>query len=276
MSNPKTKVWFITGTSKGFGRIWAEAALKRGDRVIATARDKATLNALEQTYGDAVLTLGLDVTDRQATVDAVTQGVAKFGRIDVAVANAGYGHFGFVEELNEAEVRAQLETNVLGSLWTIQAVLPVLRRQASGHIVQLSSIGGVLAFPGLGVYHASKWAMEGLCESLSQEVAGFGIKVTLVEPTGYATDWGGPSAKASAPLSAYQGVRDALAVGNQGWVQGKPEATAEAILALVDAQDPPPRLLLGAHTVAMVDQVYQRRLATWKAWEPVSTKAHGV
>jgi NAD(P)-dependent dehydrogenase (short-subunit alcohol dehydrogenase family) len=276
MSASKNKVWFITGTSKGFGRIWAEAALQRGDQVIATARDKSTLQPLVQKYGEAVLALSLDVNSRQATVDAVAQGVAKFGRIDVAIANAGYGHFGYVEEITEAEARAQLETNVLGSLWTIQAVLPVMRQQKSGHILQLSSIGGILAFPGLGIYHASKWAMEGLCDSLSQEVSSLGIKVTLVEPTGYSTDWGGPSAKASKQMDAYAAARKAREGASGNFVPGKPEATAEAILTLVDSPEPPLRLMLGAGTVGMAEHFYGQRLKTWKDWESVSTKAHGA
>lgn len=274
MNASQAKVWLITGTSKGFGRIWAEAALARGDKVVATARDPKTLDGLTK-YGDAVLALGLDVTDRQASVDVVAQAVATFGRIDVAVSNAGYGHFGFVEELSESEVRDQFETNVLGSLWVIQAVLPVMRRQQSGHIVQLSSIGGVVAFPSLGIYHASKWAVEGLCDSLSQEVAGFGVKVTLVEPAGYSTDWGGPSARHSQPLDVYQPARDALRARGGAMPMGKPEATAEAILALVDSPEPPLRLFLGAITLPMVEKVYQSKLDSWKQWWAVSARAQG-
>lgn len=275
MNASQAKVWLITGTSKGFGRIWAEAALARGDKVVATARDPRTLDGLRTKYGDAVLALGLDVTDRHASVDVVAQAVATFGRIDVAVSNAGYGHFGFVEELSESEVRDQFETNVLGSLWVIQAVLPVMRRQQSGHIVQLSSIGGVVAFPSLGIYHASKWAVEGLCDSLSQEVAGFGVKVTLVEPAGYSTDWGGPSARHSQPLDVYQPARDALRARGGAMPMGKPEATAEAILALVDSPEPPLRLFLGAITLPMVEKVYQSKLDSWKQWWAVSARAQG-
>lgn len=275
MGASQAKVWLITGTSKGFGRIWAEAALSRGDKVIATARDPKSLDGLKAKYGDSVLPLGLDVTDRQASLDAVAQGVARFGRIDVAVSNAGYGHFGFVEELSESEVRSQLETNVLGSLWVIQAVLPVMRKQKAGHILQLSSIGGVVAFPSLGIYHASKWAVEGLCDSLSQEVAGFGIQVTLIEPAGYSTDWGGPSATHSTPNPAYQPARDAMKARGAALPMGKPEATAEAILTLVDSPSPPLRLFLGAVTLPMVETIYQTKLDTWKQWWSVSSQAQG-
>ncbi|HEY5473757.1 MAG TPA: SDR family NAD(P)-dependent oxidoreductase, partial [Candidatus Limnocylindrales bacterium] len=187
------KIWFITGTSKGFGRIWAEAALQRGDKVAATARDAGTLADLVDTYGDAVLPMTLDVTDK-ATVDAaVGRAHEHFGRLDVVVNNAGYGLFGTIEEVTEDQARAEFETNLFGALWVTKASLPYLREQGSGHIIQVSSIGGVNAFPGLGLYHASKWALEGFTQSLRAEVEGFGIKVTLIEPTGYATDWSGPS-----------------------------------------------------------------------------------
>ena len=160
------KVWFITGTSRGFGREWAQAALERGDKVAATARNVSTLDDLVEKYGDAVLPLALDVTDREAAFAAVQQAHATFGRLDVVINNAGYGHFGFIEEVTEQEARAQIETNVFGALWVTQAALPFLREQGSGHIIQVSSIGGITAFPGIGLYHASKWALEGYSQSL--------------------------------------------------------------------------------------------------------------
>src|SRR5690606_11464138 len=198
-----SKVWFITGASRGFGREWAIAALDRGDRVAATARDVSTLDDLRDRFGDAVLAMTLDVTDRAADFAAVQRAHDHFGRLDIVVNNAGYGHFGFVEELTETEVRDQMETNFFGALWVTQAALPYLRRQRSGHIIQVSSIGGVSAFADLGAYHASKWALEGLSQSLSLEVAPFGIHVTLIEPGGYATDWGGSSARRSATMPEY-------------------------------------------------------------------------
>jgi NAD(P)-dependent dehydrogenase (short-subunit alcohol dehydrogenase family) len=205
------KTWFITGTSRGFGREWAIAALDRGDQVAATARNPGTLADLVTKYGDAIVPVKLDVTDRQAAFAAVRQAHERFGRLDVVVNNAGYGQFGMVEEISEAEIRAQLETNVLGALWVTQAALPFLREQGGGHIIQVSSIGGVSAFMNTGAYHASKWALEGFSQSLSQEVAGFGIKVTLIEPTGYSTDWSGSSARHATPLPAYDHIRDAAA-----------------------------------------------------------------
>src|ERR1700709_2051858 len=161
-----SKVWLITGTSKGFGRIWAEAALARGDKVAATARDIKTLQALADRYGENVLPLTLNVDDKVADEAAVAQTIARFGRIDVAINNAGYGLFGTIEEVSEAEARAQMETNFFGALWVTQAVLPQMRAQGSGRIIQVSSIGGVNAFPTIGLYHASKWALGGVSQSL--------------------------------------------------------------------------------------------------------------
>ncbi|MCK5754073.1 MAG: SDR family NAD(P)-dependent oxidoreductase, partial [Mycobacterium sp.] len=152
------KVWFITGTSRGFGREWAIAALERGDKVAATARDVATLDDLAAEHGDALLPIQLDITDRDADFAAIKAAHDHFGRLDIVVNNAGYGQFGFVEELSEDEARAQIETNVFGALWITQAALPYLRAQRSGHILQVSSIGGITAFPNVGIYHASKWA----------------------------------------------------------------------------------------------------------------------
>src|ERR1035438_6079579 len=201
------KTWFITGASRGFGREWAMAALDRGDHVTATARDIASLDDLAAKYGDAILPLRLDVTDRDADFAAVKLAHDYFGRLDVVVNNAGHGQFGMVEEISEAEIRAQLETNLLGALWLTQAALPYLREQASGHIVQVSSIGGLSAFPNTGAYHASQWALEGLSQSLAAEVAGFGVKVTLIVPTGYTMDWAGSSARHATELPAYEPVR---------------------------------------------------------------------
>ena len=197
------KVWFITGTSRGFGREWTIAALERGDKVAATARDTSTLDDLATKYGDALLPITLDVTDRDADFAAVKQAHDHFGRLDIVVNNAGYGQFGFIEELSEAEARDQIETNVFGALWVTQAALPYLRAQRSGHIIQVSSIGGITAFQNVGIYHASKWALEGFSQALAQEVASFGIHVTLIEPGGFSTDWAGSSAKRATPLPDY-------------------------------------------------------------------------
>ena len=275
MAQSTGKVWFLTGTSKGFGRIWAEAALERGDRVVATARDVETVRELEQKYGDRALALALDVTDKAAVGAAVARTLERFGRIDIAVNNAGYGQFGMVEELSEAEARAQMETNLFGALWVTQAVLPHMRAQKSGHIIQVSSIGGINAFPAIGMYHASKWALEGISQSLAQEVASFGIHVTLVEPAGYSTDWSGPSAKHATPISAYDPVREARAKARSAAVPGDPDATGPAILKVVDAEKPPLRIFFGTTGLPMTKTEYASRISLWEEWNGVSTEAQG-
>ena len=270
------KTWFITGTSRGFGREWAIAALDRGDEVAATARDIASLDDLVAKYGKAILPIRLDVTDRDADFAAVKLARDYFGRLDVIVNNAGYGQFGMVEETSEAEIRAQLETNLLGALWVTQAALPYLREQGHGHILQVSSIGGISAFMNTGAYHASKWALEGLSQSLVAEVAGFGIKVTLIEPTGYATDWAGSSAKHAAPLPAYEQVREQAAQARaRRFTAGDPGATRDAVLRLVDTQNPPLRLFLGEAPLGIATADYESRLATWREWQPVAAAAQG-
>jgi NAD(P)-dependent dehydrogenase (short-subunit alcohol dehydrogenase family) len=270
------KTWFITGTSRGFGREWAIAALDRGDKVAATARDVSSLGDLVFRYGDALLPIQLDVTDRDGDFAAVKRARERFGRLDVIVNNAGYGQFGMVEEISEQEIRAQLETNLLGALWVTQAALPYLREQGSGHILQVSSIGGISAFLNTGAYHASKWALEGLSQSLAQEVAGFGIKVTLIEPTGYSTDWAGPSARHATPLPAYEAVRQQAAQARASrFTPGDPAATRDAVLRLVDTPSPPLRLFLGEAPLGIATADYESRLATWRQWQPVAAAAQG-
>jgi NAD(P)-dependent dehydrogenase (short-subunit alcohol dehydrogenase family) len=270
-----SKTWFITGTSRGFGREWTKAALERGDRVAATARDTSTLDDLQTEYGDALLSLALDVTDRKAAFGAVAEAYEHFGRLDIVVNNAGYGHFGMVEEISEQEARAQLETNLFGALWVTQAALPFLREQRSGHIVQVSSIGGISAFPNVGIYHASKWALEGISQALAQEVNEFGIHVTLVEPGGFSTDWGGPSAKHSEPKPAYDELRARREQWRASNVPGDPAASAKAIMRVVDADPPPLRVFFGSAPLGIAENDYERRLATWREWQPVAELAQG-
>jgi NAD(P)-dependent dehydrogenase (short-subunit alcohol dehydrogenase family) len=271
------KTWFITGTSRGFGREWAIAALERGDKVAATARNTDSLDDLVAKYGDAILPITLDVTDRAAAFAAVAQAHEHFGRLDVIVNNAGYGHFGMIEEITEAEIRAQLETNVLGALWVTQAALPFMREQGSGHILQVSSIGGISAFMSTGAYHASKWALEGFSQSLSQEVASFGIKVTLIEPAGYSTDWSGSSAVRSEQLAVYDEAREQAARSRaQRFTEpGNPVATRGAILQVVDSDNPPLRLFLGESPLRIATADYGSRLASWGQWQQVAAAAQG-
>lgn len=264
------KVWFITGASRGFGRIWTEAALRRGDLVAASARDPRSLDGLVATYGDALLPLRLDVTDRNAVFEAVRRTADTFGRLDVVVNNAGYGHFGAVEEFTEAEIRAQMETNFFGALWVLQAALPIMREQGSGHLVNVTSEGGVRAYPGIGAYHASKWALEGLSESLVQEVRELGIRVTNVEPGPYGTGWLEVGSRHSTPIAAYDRARpdpDAFEVGD-------PAATVPALFAVVDAEQPPLRIFFGTSFASVRDE-HLARIAEWERWQDVALSAFG-
>lgn len=270
------KIWFITGASKGFGREWAETALERGDKVAGTARRLDTLDDLVEKYNDTFLPIQLDVTDKDADFAAVQKAAEHFGELDIVINNAGYGHFGMIEELTEDEVRAQLETNLFGALWVTQAALPIMRRQGSGHIIQVSSIGGISAFPTVGVYHASKWALEGFSQSLAQEVAGFGINVTLIEPGGFSTDWSGPSATHSEQNPAYADVREAAKKRPSASDPGDPTATRSAILKVVDAEEPPLRVFFGKMPLEIATKDYESRLATWNEWQPVAVEAHGA
>jgi NAD(P)-dependent dehydrogenase (short-subunit alcohol dehydrogenase family) len=270
-----SKTWFITGTSRGFGREWAAAALERGDRVAGTARDPSTLDGLAERYGDALLPMELDVTDRAAVFSAVRRAHEHFGRLDVVVNNAGYGQFGMIEEISEQEARDQIETNLFGALWVTQAALPFLREQGSGHFLQVSSIGGISAFINVGMYHASKWALEGFSQSLAQEVKDFGIHVTLIEPGGFSTDWGGSSARHAKELDAYADVHEASQRRRAGQNPGDPGASAEAVMRIVDADQPPLRCFFGTAPLPIAEADYERRLATWREWQPVAELAQG-
>ncbi|MEU0948528.1 SDR family NAD(P)-dependent oxidoreductase [Streptomyces canus] len=267
------KVWFITGTSRGFGRQFAIAALGRGDLVAATARHAAALADLQAQYGAAVLALSLDVTDRAAVGMAIQRAHAHFGRLDVIVNNAGYGLFGTVEEVTEEQVRAQLETNFFGPLWVCRAALPLLRRQGSGHIVQISSTAGLLTAPNLGVYAASKWALEAMSEAMAGEVAPYGIKVTLVEPGGYATDWSTTSKVVASPDPAYDHVRAAMVDFTSKMKVGDPTGVGSALLKVVDASQPPRRVIFGEDGFDMVRAVYAERLQNLADWQHLSVEA---
>jgi NAD(P)-dependent dehydrogenase (short-subunit alcohol dehydrogenase family) len=273
------RTWLITGASRGFGRSFAQAALAAGDRVGATARDTSSLEDLVAEHGDALLPIELDVTDRGVVFAAVRKVHEHFGRLDVVVNNAGYGVSGAIEELSEEQARRQLEVNLFGALWVTQAALPILREQGSGWIVQVSSIGGLAAFPLTGIYHASKWALEGFSETLRQEVEPFGIKVLMVEPSGFRTDWAGSSMDRAEPIDAYQQI-DQIAQrrafqqeDNNGSQPGNPDLAAQALLDTLSRDDPPFRLLLGniAYDVA-VDR-YETRLTEFRAGEQVARAA---
>ena len=270
------KTWFITGASRGFGRIWAEAALIRGDKVAATARKLADVADLTERFGDAVLPLMLDVTEPEQVRQTVAQANAHFGRLDVVLNNAGYALVGTVEEASEADVRAVFDTNYFGTLRVIQAALPLLRQQGSGHILGVSSGLGIVTMPLIGFYCASKWAFEAIHESLAHEVKGFGIKVTLLEPGAYATDFGSPASLRITPgMDAYADLRKRMFGRLSSAERGDPKATAEAILNIVDAEEPPVRFAVGAGVLPMARAAYADRLATWEAWEALSNAAQG-
>jgi NAD(P)-dependent dehydrogenase (short-subunit alcohol dehydrogenase family) len=268
------KTWFITGASRGFGRIWAEAALKRGDNVTATARKLADVADLNKQFGDAVLTLALDVTNPEQVQQAVPQAYAHFGRLDVLVNNAGTSLFAATEEASDEQIREIFDANYLGMIRVLRAALPLLRQQGSGHILGVSSGLGITAMPLIGIYSATKWAVEALHEALAQEVRPFGLRVTLVEPGAYATDFG-KSSKIADALGPYVDFRKQFLTRLANMESGDPEATAEAVLKLVDTENPPLRLGLGNTILPRARAAYAERLATWEAWEEVSNAAMG-
>ncbi|NJP94977.1 SDR family NAD(P)-dependent oxidoreductase [Nonomuraea sp. FMUSA5-5] len=275
-----SKVWFVTGSSRGLGRCFVEAALAHGDRVAATARSVDALEELTAAYGDNVLPLAMDVTGRAAVFAAVERAREHFGRLDVIVNNAGYAQVGAVEELTEQELRDQMETNLFGAVWVIQAALPTLREQRSGHIIQLSSAAGLIAMPLGGAYHASKWALEGLNEALAGEVAEFGVKVTIIEPGGFATRAGqNPdplnNGHMAQPDPAYDALRRRLGAIAGKQPAGDPAAAAQTLVKIVSMAEPPLRVLFGQGFYPMIQQAYADRLKVWADGQDLSAQAHG-
>lgn len=273
-----SKGWIITGAGRGLGRVWAEAALERGNSVVLGVRDLSAVQDLVDAYPDTALAVSMDVTDRAAVATAVEQAATFLPSVDVVVNNAGYGLFGMVEEITEEQARDQIETNVFGALWVTQAVLPIMRAQGSGHILQVSSVGGVQAFPGLGLYNASKWALEAFSQSLSREVAGMGIRVTIIEPTAFSTDWAFSSAVRVEPAPAYAPVREELEASRARLAnnRGNPAATAPVVMQLVDMEEPPLRLILGEGPHDIIRAEYAKRLDEWARYEELSLSAHNL
>jgi NADP-dependent 3-hydroxy acid dehydrogenase YdfG len=270
------KVWFITGASRGFGRVWADAALRRGDKVAATARKLSSIAGLKEKYGVNVLTLELDVTKNEQVKTAVAQAHAHFGRLDIVINNAGYSLVGAIEEATAEEVKAMYDTNIFGALSVIQAALPLLRQQGGGHILGTSSNLGHVVLPVIGYYCSSKWAFEAIHESLALEVKSFGIKVTIIEPGAYATEFGSQESLKFAPgLDIYEDYKQHFFSTLQHMERGDPEATPEAIFKVVDAENPPLRFFLGSHNLPWVKKAYEERLAEWDKWQAVSNAAQG-
>ncbi len=279
MSTPSSHplVWFITGTSQGFGRELVTVALARGDLVVATSRDPKKVESLFPAAGARLLALAMDLTSPAAVESAVAAALAKFGRIDVLVNNAGHGMLGAVEEVSAAEVEKVFSINVDGLLTVIRAVLPQMRQQRSGHIVNLSSIGGLVGVPGFGVYSATKFAVEGLSEALSVEAAPLGIKVTVVEPGPFRTDFlGGSLAVAEKLIPDYAetaGRTRAMAVSRNGLQPGDPVKAAEAIVLAVLADKPPLHLLLGKNALDRATEKLDNLRADMATWKDVTLGA---
>jgi short-subunit dehydrogenase len=266
---------FITGASRGFGKLWTEAFLRRGDKVVATARNIKSLENLAKEYPNNFLPLQLDVTNREDCFASIKKAHEYLGTLDVVINCAGYGLFGAVEETSDEDTRSLIETNFFGLVWVTKAALPIMRKQGKGHIVQVSSLLGVNPFPLMGMYSASKFAMEAFSETLAMEVKDFGIKVTIVEPNGYTTEFTSVSAIHTQPMEEYTALKAAVFAGFSDDVFGVPEATVKAVCKLIDSNEPPLRMFLGKHGLPTVSQTYQNRLATWDAWKEVSFEAHG-
>jgi NAD(P)-dependent dehydrogenase (short-subunit alcohol dehydrogenase family) len=268
--------WFITGSSRGFGRSLVTAALEAGDNVVASARRPEQLAELAAKYGDRVLPVALDVTDAAAAEAALTAGLEKYGRIDVVVNNAGYANLSPVETTDEADFRRQFDTNFWGVYNVSRAALPLLKKQAAGIVIQFSSIGGRVGHtPGLGSYQAAKFAVDGFTRVLAAETAPFGIRYLVVEPGGFATDWSGPSMRVEDVPQDYRptvGAMGALLRGG-GAAPGDPDRAAEILVRVVQAGNLPSHLLLGAGAVAMALDYSRSQIAEASAWQAVSASA---
>lgn len=268
-----SKVWLITGSSRGLGRALANAVLEAGDKLVATARDPAQLADLVDAYGSRVLALALDVTDEAAAEAAVKTAVDTFGRLDVLVNNAGYGNVAPIEDTSLAEFRAQIETNLFGTIIMTKAAIPVMRGQGAGHIIQFSSVGGRIGPVGRAPYAAAKWGVEGFSEVLSKEVGPLGIKVTVIEPGGFRTDFAGSSTAIYEGRPEYAETVGAMAEYQRnynGRQPGDPARAAAAVLHIASLDTPPLRLLLGSDAAAAVEKADAARMEADRSWRVVS------
>ncbi|SAL35111.1 Short-chain dehydrogenase/reductase SDR [Caballeronia sordidicola] len=277
MMNRDNPVWLITGCSTGFGRELAKLVLERGWRAVVTARDPSTLKDLTEGYQETSLALQLDVTDRKQIVDVVAQSTKKFGRIDALVNNAGYGYLAAIEEGEDDAVRAMFETNVFGLVDMTKAVLPIMREQKSGLVVNISSIGGITSFAATGYYHGTKYAVEGISESLAIEVKPLGIDVLIVEPGPFRTNWAGPSIKQSATrIDAYAdtaGERRKQTEARSGNQAGDPVRAAQAIIDAALSDTPPLRLLLGKAALELARKKVDLLKHDFDTWEKTTVGA---
>jgi NAD(P)-dependent dehydrogenase (short-subunit alcohol dehydrogenase family) len=269
-----SQVFFLTGSSRGLGRKIAEAVLAAGHQLVATARQPGSLSDLAERYGDQILPVALDVTDPAAAQAAVAEGVAAFGRIDVVVNNAGYANLAAIEDITAEDFREQLDANLLGVVNVTKAALPVLRAQGSGRILQVSSIGGRLATPGLAAYQTAKWAVGGFSEVLAREVAPLGIKVTVLEPGGMQTDWAGSSMRVTPVSEPYEPTVGAMArlhdgIGS-GAALGDPAKVAQVVLEVAAMDEPPLRLILGSEAYAYATAAAKARAESDAAWRELT------
>lgn len=267
------QVWLITGSSRGLGRALADAVLAAGHRLVATARNPARLAGLVERHGTRVRVAALDVTDPAAATNAVRAALDNFGRLDVLVNNAGYGDIGSIEDATLADIRAQVETNLFGVINVTKAAIPVMREQGAGRVIQISSIGARRGSPGLAAYQAAKWGVEGFSEVLAREVGPLGIKVTIIEPGGFRTDWSGSSMTVRPGRPEYDSTVGAVATfhreysGNQ---PGDPAKAAAVIMHVAGLAEPPLRLLLGSDAVQVAEQAELARLEADRAWRDLS------
>lgn len=273
------RTWIVTGASRGFGRAFAEAALGVQDRVVVTARDRSRVLDLEERFPEHALALALNVDDREAVFRLATQAAERFGSLDILVNNAGYGLHGAIEEVSEDQARRSMETNFFGVLWMTQAVLPYMRRQRRGHIIQMSSIAGTIGFPLVGMYAAGKFAVEGMSECVALETAPFGIKITILQPGGFRTGFRDVAEKRENPIADYAEEwaehLDSLSDRYTGTEEGSPALAARALLELVDDPDPPLRVLLGNSAFDAATAASRRQLFEWRRYEETSRSVDG-
>jgi NAD(P)-dependent dehydrogenase (short-subunit alcohol dehydrogenase family) len=277
MTDPthEPRVWFITGCSTGFGRELAKAVLDHGDLVIATARDVEQVRDFEQSGPELARAVRLDVTDPDQVTEAVDTALDAFGRIDVLVNNAGYGSMGAIEEVSDEEIRRQFEVNVFGVLNVTRAVLPHMRERRRGHVVNISSVGGFVGVPGFGIYNGTKFAVEGISEALAQETEPLGIRVTIVEPGAFRTDWAGRSLESASEIEDYKetvGQTREYITSENGNQQGDPRLAAEAMISAVEAADPPLRLPLGEDALGMIREKLDSVKQETDAWETTTVE----
>ena len=277
MENTKKPVWFITGCSTGFGRELAKLILSKGWNAVITARKADKISDIAEGYKDSALVLELDVNNKLQVASTIAKAQANFGKIDVLVNNAGYGYFSSIEEGEEEKIRAQFETNFFGLVNMIQGVLPGMREKRHGYIINFSSIGGLVGFTATGYYHATKFAVEGLSESLSKEVASLGIKVLIVEPGPFRTDWAGRStSRTEVKIADYNesvGNRMKISLEGSGKQKGDPFRACEAIVAAIESEKPQLRLLLGKMAYDLAKQKAHAMIENFNAWESLSLGA---